>query len=114
MARTLPTRSASYQKSLDAGMTVFDTADGYSSGDFETMLGRALEKRRREVVIATKVFEIRTINPPQDRRRFRDCPVRFCGTSRSAVETDSFRERDRCLNPFSFGRRVCLTVAAPD
>jgi aryl-alcohol dehydrogenase-like predicted oxidoreductase len=42
--------------SLDAGVTFFDTADGYSDGESETMLGRALGKRRRDTVIATKVF----------------------------------------------------------
>jgi aryl-alcohol dehydrogenase-like predicted oxidoreductase len=41
---------------LDAGVTFFDTADGYSDGASETMLGRALGSRRRDVVIATKVF----------------------------------------------------------
>jgi aryl-alcohol dehydrogenase-like predicted oxidoreductase len=41
---------------LDAGVTFFDTADGYSDGASETMLGRALGTRRRRAVIATKVF----------------------------------------------------------
>ena len=41
---------------LDAGVNFFDTADGYSNGESETMLGRALGERRRAVVIATKVF----------------------------------------------------------
>jgi aryl-alcohol dehydrogenase-like predicted oxidoreductase len=41
---------------LDAGVTFFDTADGYNNGASETMLGRALGARRREAVIATKVF----------------------------------------------------------
>ncbi len=44
------------QAALDAGVNFFDTADGYGGGEFETMLGRALGKRRRETVIATKVF----------------------------------------------------------
>ena len=44
------------QTSLDAGVTFFDTADGYSDGESETILGHALGKRRREAVIATKVF----------------------------------------------------------
>src|ERR1700722_6766277 len=44
------------QTSLDAGVTFFDTADGYSDGASETMLGRALGARRREAVIATKGF----------------------------------------------------------
>jgi len=41
---------------LDAGVNFFDTADGYSNGLSETMLGAALGSRRRDVVIATKVF----------------------------------------------------------
>ena len=41
---------------LDAGVIFFDTADGYSNGESEAMLGRALGSRRREAVIATKVF----------------------------------------------------------
>ena len=44
------------QTSLDAGVTFFDTADGYSDGVSETMLGQALGTRRRDAVIATKVF----------------------------------------------------------
>ena len=42
--------------SLDAGVTFFDTADGYGDSESETMLGRALGKRRRDTVVATKVF----------------------------------------------------------
>ena len=42
--------------SLDAGVTFFDTADGYSDGESETILGRALGRRRHDTVIATKVF----------------------------------------------------------
>src|SRR5580693_501857 len=41
---------------LDSGVIFFDTADGYSNGESEMMLGRALGARRREAVIATKVF----------------------------------------------------------
>ena len=41
---------------LDAGVTFFDTADSYSDGASETMLGRSLGARRREAVVATKVF----------------------------------------------------------
>jgi aryl-alcohol dehydrogenase-like predicted oxidoreductase len=42
--------------SVDAGVIFFDTADGYSNGESEVMLGRALGARRREAVVATKVF----------------------------------------------------------
>jgi len=42
--------------SLDAGINFFDTANVYSGGESETMLGKALGPRRRDVVIASKVF----------------------------------------------------------
>lgn len=40
---------------LEAGISFFDTAEGYGDGRSEKVLGRALEGRRDEVVIATKV-----------------------------------------------------------
>ena len=40
---------------LDAGVNFFDTADIYSSGESEKILGKALGSRRREVILATKV-----------------------------------------------------------
>jgi aryl-alcohol dehydrogenase-like predicted oxidoreductase len=40
---------------LDAGINFIDTADVYSSGQSETMLGKALADRRHGVVLATKV-----------------------------------------------------------
>jgi aryl-alcohol dehydrogenase-like predicted oxidoreductase len=40
---------------LDAGITLFDTADIYGDGQSEEYLGRALAGRRAEAVIATKV-----------------------------------------------------------
>ena len=42
-------------KALDAGINFFDTANIYSEGESEKMLGKALGKRRKEVVVATKV-----------------------------------------------------------
>lgn len=42
-------------QALAAGVTFFDTADGYADGESETLLGAALRHRRDEVVIATKV-----------------------------------------------------------
>jgi aryl-alcohol dehydrogenase-like predicted oxidoreductase len=41
---------------LDAGVNFFDTANGYSNGESEVMLGRALRGRRSEAVVATKFF----------------------------------------------------------
>lgn len=46
------------QKALENGITFFDTANVYSDGTSEEILGRALKdfSRRDDVVIATKVF----------------------------------------------------------
>ena len=40
---------------LDAGINFIDTADVYSAGESETMVGRAIRGRRGDVVLATKV-----------------------------------------------------------
>jgi aryl-alcohol dehydrogenase-like predicted oxidoreductase len=39
---------------VDEGITLFDTADVYGSGASEELLGKALQGRRDEVVVATK------------------------------------------------------------
>ncbi|MCD7059605.1 aldo/keto reductase [Pelagibacterium xiamenense] len=39
---------------LDLGARLFDTADAYGTGHSESVIGRALGKRREDVVIATK------------------------------------------------------------
>ena len=39
---------------LDAGINLVDTADVYSSGESETIVGQAIQGRRDEVVLATK------------------------------------------------------------
>lgn len=41
---------------LEAGINLFDTADVYSVGGSESILGQALGARRKDVLIATKVF----------------------------------------------------------
>ena len=52
---------------LDAGVTLFDTADIYSQGMSEEFIGRALEGRRDRVLIATK-FGKPMDERPEDRR----------------------------------------------
>jgi aryl-alcohol dehydrogenase-like predicted oxidoreductase len=42
-------------KALDAGINFVDTADAYSAGESEVIVGKALKGRRDEVVLATKV-----------------------------------------------------------
>src|SRR6201987_2590720 len=39
---------------LDAGINFIDTADGYSAGDSEEIVGSALAGRRDDIVLATK------------------------------------------------------------
>lgn len=46
--------AAVVRAALDAGITFFDTADIYGLGQSEELLGRALGRRRSEVVIASK------------------------------------------------------------
>jgi aryl-alcohol dehydrogenase-like predicted oxidoreductase len=41
---------------LDHGITTFDTADVYSAGQSEEILGEVLGKRRNKLVVATKAF----------------------------------------------------------
>ena len=41
---------------IDAGINLFDTANMYGMGESEIMLGKALAERRKDVLIATKVF----------------------------------------------------------
>jgi len=50
-----------FRQSWEAGINFFDTADMYSLGASEEVLGRALRElavRREEVVVATKVFNV--------------------------------------------------------
>ena len=43
-------------RALDAGVNFVDTADVYSQGENEEIVGKALKGRRDEVVLATKFF----------------------------------------------------------
>jgi aryl-alcohol dehydrogenase-like predicted oxidoreductase len=49
---------------LEAGVTLFDTAESYGEGESERFLGRALAGRRAEVVIATKFGGRHDTTPP--------------------------------------------------
>jgi aryl-alcohol dehydrogenase-like predicted oxidoreductase len=54
---------AAVRAALDAGVTFFDTAEGYGSGESEELLADVLGPRRAQVVIASKVGE-RHLRPP--------------------------------------------------
>jgi aryl-alcohol dehydrogenase-like predicted oxidoreductase len=47
--------NAIVHRALDAGINFIDTADVYSGGESEVLLGQALAGRRHDVVLATKV-----------------------------------------------------------
>jgi aryl-alcohol dehydrogenase-like predicted oxidoreductase len=46
------------RRALDLGVTLFDTAEIYSSGRTERILGRALGESRRSVFLPTKMFPV--------------------------------------------------------
>ncbi len=48
------------RRALDLGITFFDTADVYSAGESEQILGRALKSfgvKRDDIIVATKVYQ---------------------------------------------------------
>src|SRR6476660_6151438 len=51
---------------LDAGVNFFDTADGYSNGLSEEILGKAIEGKRHDVLLSTKSY-FRMGEGPNDR-----------------------------------------------
>jgi aryl-alcohol dehydrogenase-like predicted oxidoreductase len=70
-------------RAIDLGINFFDTANLYSLGESERVLGKALEGRREENVVATKVyFQMDDENPNSG------------GLSRKAIE----QEVDNCLD----------------
>ncbi len=75
------------QAAIDAGVTLFDTADVYGRGASEEMLGRALGSRRHEVVIATK-FAIPMGEGPMQRGGSRSWIIEACEASLRRLGTD--------------------------
>jgi len=43
-------------RALDGGINFIDTADGYSTGESETIVGKAIRGRRDSLILATKFF----------------------------------------------------------
>ncbi len=72
---------------LDGGVNVVDTADMYSAGQSEEIVGRALRGRRDDVVLATKVHQ--AMGPGQNERgNSRVWIVREVENSLRRLETD--------------------------
>lgn len=52
-------------KALDSGINFIDTADAYSRGESEEIVGKALKGRRDQVVVSTKVYHPMGKDPNQ-------------------------------------------------
>jgi aryl-alcohol dehydrogenase (NADP+) len=74
-------------RAVDLGVNFFDTADVYSLGKSEEIVGRALEGRRNDVVIATKVG-VPTGEGPADRGLGEEHVRRNLGKSLANLRTD--------------------------
>jgi aryl-alcohol dehydrogenase-like predicted oxidoreductase len=72
---------------LDAGINLFDSADVYSQGRSEEILGEALEGRRHDVILATKVHG-RMGPGPNDLGQSRHHIIRGCEVSLKRLRTD--------------------------
>ena len=72
------------ERAIDLGINFFDTANMYSTGESERVLGNALEGRREESVVATKgYFQMDEDNPHSG------------GLSRKAIEQELDASLDR-------------------
>src|SRR6056297_2308144 len=72
------------ERALELGVTFFDTANMYSNGESERVLGEALEGHREETVVATKgYFQMDESNPNSG------------GLSRKAIEQELANSLDR-------------------
>ncbi len=74
---------------LDAGVNLFDTADIYSDGLSETVLGKAIAGRRADVLISTKAtFRMSNQSGPNEIGSSRYHLVRACEASLKRLGTD--------------------------
>src|ERR1700759_2325102 len=72
---------------IEAGITFFDTADVYGGTKSEEFLGKALGKRRRDVVLATK-FAMPPGEDPQKKGASRRWIMRAVEDSLQRLGTD--------------------------
>ncbi|MEP6495795.1 MAG: aldo/keto reductase [bacterium] len=72
---------------LEAGVTMFDTADSYSSGLAEQILGKAIAGRRDKIVLSTKA-SFRTGPGPDDIGSSRRHLIPACEASLRRLGTD--------------------------
>ena len=76
-----------FEACIGAGVNFFDTADMYTQGESERILGRLMKSRRDELVIATKVY-FPTGEGVNDRGASRYHTMRACEASLRRLDTD--------------------------
>jgi aryl-alcohol dehydrogenase-like predicted oxidoreductase len=72
---------------LQSGINFIDTADVYSYGESEQILGKALGPRRKDIILATKVRAI-VGQGPNDGRLTRHHIIEGCNASLNRLKTD--------------------------
>ncbi len=72
---------------LEAGVNFFDTADVYSSGASESVLGAAIKDRRHDILLSSKAT-FTMGNGPNDRGSSRHHLIRACEASLRRLQTD--------------------------
>lgn len=72
---------------LDAGVTLFDTADVYSDGASEEVLGKAIQGKRQQLMISTKTT-LPMGDGPYDAGSSRERLIRACEASLRRLNTD--------------------------
>ncbi|MBI5667660.1 MAG: aldo/keto reductase [Chloroflexi bacterium] len=96
---------------IEAGGNFIDTADVYSNGKAEEIVGAALKGRRQDVVVATKV-RFRTGDRPNDIGLSRRHILEGCENSLRRLQTDFIDlYQVHCWDPFT---RLEETLAALD
>lgn len=73
---------------MDAGVNFFDTADAYSNGGSEELLGKALGKKRKDVIICTKFRFNAGGSGQNDDGASRSHIIEACNASLKQLNTD--------------------------
>ena len=93
--------SSLLNKAIDSGINYFDTADFYDKGNNESIIGKSLGSRRKEVILATKVGNVWDKNgktwhwnPSKKYILHTRITIRKCGYSKTKPENKKVRVFD--------------------
>jgi len=75
-------------RALDAGINILDTADVYSRGESEEIVGKALQGRRDDVILATKFHGSMSDEDPNQQGNSRRWIIREVESSLRRLRTD--------------------------